>query len=289
MPVTVVVDIEEASEFLRFLHRDQVPFATSQAINATALQVQERIRASLDDSFTIRRRDWARRNIYMGREDFATKNRLQARVSVRAPGSGDRSDILAKFEEGGVKKPQGSRLAIPQDGLKRAASGVVPRSARPKAFNFQLHRKGTVFRGKGRNAVGTSVYVGEKNTFMILRQDGTGGIYQRVGMKVGRKRVGGRRLASDVATRRVRDLNVRTLYRFTPQAHVDSRLHFEETAKGVVRVRFSQNFDEAFAKAVLGGRGSKGKDGTTQLSAGAKRMAKADVSGLGRVGRRRSR
>jgi hypothetical protein len=271
--IMVEVDTEEAMSFLRMLYSDQVPYAASLALNATGLQVQAAERREIGEAFTLRRRDWAMRNVKIGREDFATKTKLRTIVRMEAPGDASRSDILSKFEQGGTKRPrEGKSLAVPGD-VQRTGTGVIPRSKRPKAFNLRpAHAKGTtVFRGKGRSRSGTTVLVGDKGVFAVLNADGTGAIYQRTGISVGpkgrRKRYKGRRLASDIQTRQVRDMNIRTLYRFTPSAKVDSRLHFETTAKGVITARFSKNFEEAMAKAIAGGRGSVGK-----------RIARTDVS-----------
>lgn len=273
--ISVTVDTSSVVPWLQSLHRDQIPYATMLALNELALAVQTAEREGIDQRFTLRRRDWARRNVKIRREDFAKKTQLRAIVRMEAPGSAGRTDILAKFEDGDTKRPRGRRLAIPDD-VRRSASGVIPKGKRPKAFHFKP------MGGKTRTA--RYVLVGDSRTFAILNPDGTGGIYQRTGRKIRRRRTSGnqgRRLASDIQTRSVRDMNVRVLYRFTPQANIDSRLHFESTAREVIRVRFSRTFEEALQKAIAGGRttviGRRNGKEVIGATSGARRIARSDV------------
>lgn len=235
--ITVEVDTETASRWLRGLYASQIPFALQRAINKTALQAQTRVRELMGSDFTLRRRDWALKNVKIRREDFATKAKLQAIVRMEAPGDGSRTDILAKFEKSGVKKPHdGGRLAVPVD-VRTSRVTIIRKNERPRSLDF-VHKGGVVWQGK-------------KRTFMIRKPDGTGGIYQRTGKKGTKRRRGeGRRLASDVVTRRTRDMNVRILYRFTPLARIEGRLHFEDTARRVILQVWDANFAEAFEHAM---------------------------------------
>lgn len=240
----------------------QFPYALSLAINDTAEQFQEVERRHLLDVFQARRPKWVRDNVKIRRGDFAHPKRgLRAIVRMEAPGkSADRTDVLAKFEDGGTKTPRdGSRLAVPAE-AKRTPRGIIGKRGRPKSFDF------TPMGGKTRSA--RHVYQGNRRTWMLRNPDGTGGIYQRTGKRATKKRRGeGRRLASDIHSRKSRDLNLRTLFRFTPDASIDRRLDFEETARRVVRARFSDNFEKALEKALKGGADRKT----------ARRMARADT------------
>lgn len=270
--IGVEIDERPVKEALRSLHRDQVPYALAQAINKTGVQGQEKVRDRMAREFTQRRKTWMDRSIKIGRGDFATKQKLRAIVKVETPGAKDRSDVIAKFEDGGTKRPKdGRRLAVP-DEVKRTGKGVISKTQRPKAFDFELI---------GTGPDGTQVFRGKKKTFMVKRPDGTGGIYQRTGRKTGkrgrRRADQGRRMVSDLFSRRTRDANVRTLYRFTPDAKIDTRLHFTETIEGVVKARFSRNFDEAFAKAIEGGRFRTDQLGRKFATKEARRQGRADV------------
>ena len=99
-------------------------FAASIGLNRTADEIQSEIRDGLDRRFTLRRSDFVKRTIYRKpREDFASKKNLMARVRIH-----DERDFLAKFEKGGRKKPlHGKALAIPQGGVRRNKSDIVPK------------------------------------------------------------------------------------------------------------------------------------------------------------------
>lgn len=260
MRVQVASNVQDVVGGLTDLERRQVPFALSQALNKTALEFQKQERKGIDEHFSLRRKSWAQRNVKIGRGDFATKKRLVATVRMEAPGDPSRSDVLAKFEAGGTKQPKdGGRLAIPDKA--RRGKGVIPEKMRPKAFAFELVSK----------KAGVEVYKGDNRTFMIKRADGTGGIYQRTGkVTKGGKTAGRRRM------REGRDLNVRTLYRFTQSATIDSRLHFEATANGM-NARISHNFEEALAKAIQSGRTYTNELGKTFVTREARRTAHRDL------------
>lgn len=241
MKITVSADTAGIRKALRTLYADQMPYAMSLAINETAKQAQGKQRAGMYARFTVRRQSWVERSIKIG--TFAKKTSLQADVRVETPGDPSRSDILTQHEDGGTKTPKGQHLAIPDD-VRKSETQVIPRNKRPRAFNFKP-------------AGGSSrVFIGDARTFMIKNPDGTGGIYQRTGRKGRIRKDGtrgkgaGRRLASDVESRSVRDLNIRTLYRFRPRATIDPRLEFEETVVGEVKLRINENVRAGFAKAL---------------------------------------
>lgn len=283
--LSVEHNIRDVLRQMERVYRDQIPFATSLAINNVAKQVQADERAALLRRFTVRRRQWVERNVKIIRFSNKRDIPIHAIVGIEAPGDPKRSDILGKFEKGGTKKPKGSHLAVP-DEARKTKTQVVPKRLRPKSFEFTRHGSGA----------GLEVYRGEGRTFMIRRSDGTGGIYQRIGRQGRKKKDGtrgkgaGRRLASDIGTRKVRDMNVRTLYRFTPQAHIDSRLRFEETARGTIQAQFARTFEEAFQRAIDAGRwvnvGRHRGQTIIKASPEARRIGKADVGDIGR-GRRR--
>ncbi len=255
--VTVQHDLSRADRFIKGYER-QLPFATSLAINNTAKDFQTTERAHLLSEFEVRRRQWVERNVKI--KPFSTKRKLEAKVAVQSPGSGDRSDILAKFEKGGLKRPtKRQALAIP-DEARRTKAGVLAKAGRPRAFRLRLWGV-----GKG----GVRIYRGRKRTFMIQYPDGTGGIYQRVGRRSKRKY---RRVSGSSGTR---DTAIRTLFRFTSQARIDDRLDFVSTAQRVIHVRFGPNFHEALERAV------QARGGSTP-SRQQVRIAKADIFGRDR-------
>jgi hypothetical protein len=234
MRITVSSNAEEVSATLRVLFADQLPFATAQALNRTANDVQKAQQSGMGDRFTLRRKTWVERSIKRGKDDWASKKKMEAAVRVEAYGDASRSDVLAQHEKGGVKKPKrGRSLAIP-DQIRKNPKKVVPDKERPKAFDFRQ--------------TGTNMYVSQKDprVFMWQTSDGKGGIYKRGRTKAARRR----RMASDVGTRNTRDANVTTLYRFTPNAKLKKKFQFEETARGTVQFRYNANFEREYRKAI---------------------------------------
>lgn len=269
MRITIAHNAAQVSREVQRIAKKEWPFFASRAINHTVLEVQTALRAGTHERFIVRRRQWMDRAYKI--KPFATKRSLRAVIAVNPPGGQERADILTKFEDGGTKTPKGRRLAVP-DAARARPQQVIPRSRRPKAFGFQLH-------GSGPKA---TVYKGAKRAFMVLKPDGTGGIYQRTGRRKGKGRGrAARRLASDIATRKVRDLMVKTLYRFTPEATIDSRLKFEETVVNVVKVSLPRTLADAHDRAIAAGRSRvagriDGRD-VIVASPGARRIARTDV------------
>ncbi len=218
--IRVTVKLSSALRSLDQVRQKQIPFATAKALNETALNVQKAERAQLEQGFKLRRRDWAFRNIKINRGDFATKSRLRAIVRIESPGGGARSDILGKFEDGGIKRPRmGSRIAIPGE-VQRTKTGIVSKGLRPSALNF---------RPVGGNSR-SNVMKGDKRTFLIRKPGGRGVILQRTGRG---KRAG-----------------VRVLFFFRPSVRIDRRLRFHDTAVKTVQDTFNRNFGRAFAEAI---------------------------------------
>jgi hypothetical protein len=238
--IRVSVDTTGLDRMLLDMHRRQIPFATATAINETAKQFQIFQRRHMHGTFKVRRANWVDQSVKI--THFAKKQpgRQYAEIAIVSPGGGQRSDILAKFEEGGMKRPRGRSIAVP-DSVKRTKADVVSKANRPKAFHFKLH-------GKGSKA---TVYRGDKRTFMIQRPDGSGAIYQRFGSKIKRTLLGG--IAG--RTRRSRDTATRTLYSLTPDALIDRRLKFVVNARGVVRDVWAREFNKAFGNAVATSHG----------------------------------
>lgn len=197
----------------RRFHADQVPFATSKAINELAKSFQRQQTGHMEQEFTVRNRLFVSRAVKI--KPFATKRSLKATVQIEPPGGPRTADILAKFEGGGTKKPRGSRLAVPQQ-VRRTKTGKVSTSLRPS--NLQL------------TTVTSTVSKGAKRTFSIRLPGGRGGIYQRVG--------------------RGRRGKVRLLYSFIPRARIKPVLGFFRRARMVARREFDGIFDRVYRLAV---------------------------------------
>jgi hypothetical protein len=257
----------------------QLPFILSKTINDLAFEAQGVQRAHMQKAFTVRR-DWTLKAIKV-LKSHKSDVPIKATILTDPPG-GRGSDIVAKFERPGTKTARDrGTLAVPEKAALGVGEGqVVPTGKRPKAFDFVLVSKG--------GPKGAMVYRSRKGRYFMIRYpDGTGGIYQRIGRRArGRRRRGGRRrLVADIVSRRVRDMNIKRLYGFTPSATIQSRLRMVENVQGTVKASFARTFNEALRRALSSSRATAlvtGGQGTAQQ----RRVARADVFDADRVPRR---
>lgn len=210
----IKVDVSEATKYLNSIAAKQLPFATSLAINETAKRVQEAQREEVKKHMKIRR-PWVLQGVKI--IAWARKNMLSAIITIDAE-----RDFLAKFEDGGMKRPRGEHIAVP-DSVRRTKADIVSRGQRPKSFNFREA-------GSGPEA---KILKGNRRTFIIERPDGSGGIYQRYGKGANA---------------------IRRLYSFTSDALIHPILHFHDTAKRVVPQVFATEFRKAFERAMATAR-----------------------------------
>lgn len=151
MSVTVI-GAKDAADFVKKF-ASQVRFGMSLAIEESANYAQDAIKAQVPRSFTLRRPDFVRNTVVRlrARGDFATKRNLAAaiRIDDRVDSKGRTRNYLAKFVEGGPKRPvSGSSIAVPVN-AKRNAAGIITNANRPRAL---MGKKGyeriTTDRGK---------------------------------------------------------------------------------------------------------------------------------------------
>lgn len=121
----IIARVEGAEDVRRYLARaaDQMPFVQSLSLNRMANEIQLAIQDGLPSRFTLRRPEFIRRTIYRRpgawpQGDNSTKQELTAAVRIHP----DRN-LLAKFEEGGVKTAAGGMLALPT--LRLGAPGMI--------------------------------------------------------------------------------------------------------------------------------------------------------------------
>lgn len=160
MGLQAKVNITGAARFLRSM-KDQVPFATSLAINDVAKQGQakqrERMLTPGEVFANIRRPSFIKLAVKL--KPQARKNSLRAVVAIDPPG-GQKNDVFSKFEKGGRHTASdGGRLAIPTSTVRPSRSEIVPRRKRPTA----LKQKGKSFVLKARTGKEfIAQYVGSK-------------------------------------------------------------------------------------------------------------------------------
>lgn len=214
--IQITVDTKAFSEAMDNFQKNQLPFALKNTLNYTALDFQKAERDRIAQNFTLRRPDFILNTVKIERGDFATKEKLEVIVSIDPT-----RDLLAKFEDGGVKEsrnPQGS-VAIPVDARINKNDIITP-SNRPKAFQLQtVNTKG-----------GYLIAKGLKRVFLIKGPDGKGEIFQRVG--------------------KGKTSRLKLLYDLTKRVPIPKALGFMGTAEATVNDRLQRNFDVAFADAM---------------------------------------
>ena len=139
MQINMKSNISAVSKAIDAFGRNQMPFATSQALNTTAFDVRSQIvNKTYPRSFTVRNKRFAGT---MFRVSKSTKRKLTAVIFDRLG-----KDFMTMQAEGGVKKPRGQHLAIPSNSNKvtRTASGAIRKAQRPR----QLLSRNKVFVNK---------------------------------------------------------------------------------------------------------------------------------------------
>lgn len=126
--VTISVDTRDLDRLTRFLanSRGQMPYATSRALNSLAFDVRDKVRGSMPENFTIRRR-WVVNQLQV--KQRADKRNLEAVV-----GTSDAAKFLAKHEEGGTRTALGRYVAIPTRAVKRTKTDQIRKSDRPASL-----------------------------------------------------------------------------------------------------------------------------------------------------------
>lgn len=124
--INVETNISSLSKALDAFGKDQIPFATANALTSTAFVVREHIvERTYPQAFTERNKRFAGTAF---RVEKANKRKLEARVFDRFG-----KDFLALQATGGVKRPRGSTISIPTDEINRTGRGVA-KARRPRAL-----------------------------------------------------------------------------------------------------------------------------------------------------------
>jgi len=137
-------DLDEARRDTLNFFSDQIPFALARTINAVALDVQRRLRGStIPNAWTTRNNALPRAMTTIiadeqGRRGMANHRRGKFDVAI-GPAMNSRGYVAGEgFAErqitGETKTPRGSAVAVPiiGPGLRRGASGAIPKAKRPK-------------------------------------------------------------------------------------------------------------------------------------------------------------
>jgi hypothetical protein len=221
------IDAANTQNWIRGLFRDQLPFATSKAINDTASDVQKAIRAGLQERFTIRR-PWVTQGITLRR---GTKTDLTATVAVDPT-----RRFLNKFEQGGTKTGTAGQPVAVSTIIQRGSPTLPARYLYPKNLGLQMRRGVTgnllAHHGGKRGVQLKSQLQGAHRTFVLTRNMfgvNVPGIYQRFGP--------GRH-------------DFRLLWVYKDSVPIPASLRFASTARETVNAVWAQRFNEAWAYAI---------------------------------------
>src|SRR3954468_14135275 len=99
--IEIEFDPKKLITTLDALGERQLPFAAMKTLNELATGFQTDERAVIQSEFTVRR-PWVLQGVKIDRGDFATKEKLEARVHIDAD-----HNFLDKFEAGGTRAPVG--------------------------------------------------------------------------------------------------------------------------------------------------------------------------------------
>lgn len=229
MTVAFRVDPTPASAFLADLFANQIPFATSLALNQTAKDAQNAIRARMRQQFTIRRA-WVAQGVTIPR--FSDKNDTPIAVTIQLD---PQRSFLAKFEGGGVKYGTAAMpIAIPGKAIRPEFVDLPPLALYPKNLGLVARHDVTgVKNPRGRvTQRGVLEIQGKRRTF-VLTTDMFGvqvpGVYQRTGP--------GKH-------------DFQLLWAYKQAIPIPPKLGFVETARATIDARWGSRFNAAFTHAV---------------------------------------
>jgi len=245
--VTMELDTRQASAFVRAVWADQLPFATSKAINDSALGGQKVQRAHQREIFTVRRASFVDRAVKIAQ--FAKKDALEARVRVEPPGGQKRADVIAKFEDMTIKGPfRGTSIAVPTRHVPRTGAGIIKKAWRPKSLlgGGKAGSSDRLLPGGG-VLVGNETMQGKKHVFLIRRSSGKGTIFMRINPRNAAKY---KAAGEDGVRRNLRDANLVPLYQLVPRVSIEPELHFVDNIRRHVLDNWDANFNRAFTAAM---------------------------------------
>lgn len=123
LEVNVTSNVRQFRRRLDRWKRDQVPFATSRALNATAFDVRKTfVEKSFPRAFDLKNKSFPRAMLRVAK---SSKKSLIASVYDRLG-----REYIRKHIEGGTKTPKGAHIAIPK-GVRVTGRGVTP-AKRPR-------------------------------------------------------------------------------------------------------------------------------------------------------------
>ncbi len=227
MDVQIRVDGHATLTALERLFRDQLPFATSLAINKADQAARAAVQAGIRERFTVRR-PWVLQGVVV---DASTKTNLRATVRMA-----DDRRFLSKFEAGGTLGASSPErpLAIPSVNLRPAFADVVPRALYPSSLRLVPRRGVTGILPARRHLTprGMVQLQGKQRTFVLdatMFGVQTPGVYQRIGPG---------------------PHDIRLLWIYKQREPIPARLQFNRTVAETIHREWSRAYAAAFAQAV---------------------------------------
>lgn len=232
--------IDGMDELQRALKRapEELRRAARNTLNDAARDVQRDFRKTLPGKFVLKRKTFAERAIYFGREDQATKEKLEARLRIQGPGG--KVSTLAKFERDPEKVGRNGRMAIPSKDIRTTGGHVAPANRFKNflpivqlggAYTKLRRRRGQLVAGKTLRS--GSREVGQRGSFIITTRTGVEALARR--QKLGR--------------------GLQLLYVFRRTARIPNPLRFEQDgarfAREALPVRATQAIEHALRRAGL--------------------------------------
>lgn len=230
MNIHVRVDASAFRSWAKRQFADQLPFATSLALNRTAKAVQDAIRAGLRERFAIRR-PWVVQGITIPKFSDKRDRPMQVTVAID-PGRA----FLGKFEAGGTKVAHSPEepIAIPTTAIRPSLQALAPLSLYPKNLGLMARRGVTGFIAARKHMTrrGVEQLQGKQRTFVLdfsMFGIRVPGVYQRTGP--------GRH-------------DIRLIWTYKPSIPIPARLKFAETAQATVARAWPAQFQAAFQQAI---------------------------------------
>lgn len=212
--IDVRSDIDKVVKMLDGFESDQLPFATSKALNTTAFEAMAEVIEEMPTRFTLRR-NWILKGV---RVLQSSKTNLRTIIY-------DRDKFMAKQETGGIQVNLNGKkyLAVPMPDLKRTGGG--------NKDNADLLKNLGNFRTKS-DPTG--------NIILIPARDGR--IYLAV--RDAKQTKGGR------GGNTLAQTGLRFVWELRPSTEYKERFGFGETVGMVFEKRFATNFAKAIVEAM---------------------------------------
>ena len=149
MNISVNMDVRDVTRWVAKVHKKQIPFAASQALNDTAFQARTDVMDAMA-KYLDRPTPWTKRGIRVNR---ASKRTLRAEVLILD----NRWKYLKYQTKGGTRQPNNKAIAVPVE-QRRNKYGNMTRGAVAK-----LLAKPNVFSGQVNGVPGIYQRVGGRN------------------------------------------------------------------------------------------------------------------------------